>query len=483
MAFKRCFGVMALILSLTSFAQAQTGVLKNTTLDVDEETSVIRLDGVQSLGISVVNSGTYELRFEASADGGVTYVAVGAVDVSDFTRDSSTTGAGTWLFGNQGFTHFRVRVESYSSGAPVVKFARGYGSVTAPLSAGSVSGANDAASATGAAVPASGSYTGINVAGTLRGWTGISLGSHYAGTVAIVDGSGAHITSFGGGTQYAEGATAATITGTAMMMEGAANALVPAQGTAADGLLVNLGANNDITGTLAGSLTHNNAAAAGNRLATLPAIVQNSAPTLTDGRDAALSITTGGAARVILSDAAGAALPVAADVIEDAAETAGGTGPMVLSVRRDTLASSAGSTGDNATFNSNERGALYTQPTGGANGGADGLSYISAGSTEDEHAVKATAGTLYSITVTNTNAAVRYLKCENDTAANTAPGTDTPEFRMAIPGATTGGGFTTSFPVGWSFSTALTCWIVTGAADSDVAEVAANEIMVFYSYR
>lgn len=115
--------------------------------------------------------------------------------------------------------------------------------------------------------------------------------------------------------------------------------------------------------------------------------------------------------------------------------------------------------------------------------GATMLSYISAGATEDEHAVKASAGVLYSIAATNTNAAVRYLKCENDTAANTAPGTDTPEFRLAIPGATAGAGFVAQFPQGAAFSTALTCWLVTGAADSDVAEVAANEIIVFYTFK
>jgi hypothetical protein len=65
-------------------------------------------------------------------------------------------------------------------------------------------------------------------------------------SVAIVDGSGAQITSFGGGTQYTEGDTDATITGTAMMMEGAGNTLLPVQGTTADGILVNLGANNDV---------------------------------------------------------------------------------------------------------------------------------------------------------------------------------------------------------------------------------------------
>lgn len=45
------------------------------------------------------------------------------------------------------------------------------------------------------------------------------LGSNYALKAAIVDGSGNQITSFGGGTQYTEGDTDATIVGTAIMFE------------------------------------------------------------------------------------------------------------------------------------------------------------------------------------------------------------------------------------------------------------------------
>ena len=169
---------------------------------------------------------------------------------------------------------------------------------------------------------------------------------------------------------------------------------------------------------------------------------------------------------------------------EDVGETVSGGLSMVGTVRRDTAASSAGTTGDNATLNTNSLGAVWTQPSAGPTGGATTLSYISAGATEDEHAVCTAACTLYSISVTNTNAAVRYLKCENDTAAGTAPGTDTPELRFAIPGATTGAGNNPSIPaVGMAFSTGLTCWLVTGAADSDVAEVAANEIMVNYGFK
>lgn len=65
--------------------------------------------------------------------------------------------------------------------------------------------------------------------------------------VAVVNPDGTDIAGGGGGTQYTEGDTDATMTGTVMLMEGAGDAVVPAQGTVADGLLVNLGSNNDVT--------------------------------------------------------------------------------------------------------------------------------------------------------------------------------------------------------------------------------------------
>lgn len=51
----------------------------------------------------------------------------------------------------------------------------------------------------------------------------------------------------------------------------------------------------------------------------------------------------------------------ATDVTEDAAETAGGTGPMIMTVRRDVAAASAGTTGDNATANTDALGQLWTR--------------------------------------------------------------------------------------------------------------------------
>lgn len=116
--------------------------------------------------------------------------------------------------------------------------------------------------------------------------------------------------------------------------------------------------------------------------------------------------------------------------------------------------------------------------------GASMYHRISVGTTEDEHEVKASAGRLFSISVTNTNAAARYLRCANQVAASTTPGTTTVWYGMAIPAATTGAGFTVNFgPAGVAFSTGLTCWFVTGAAETDVAEVAANEINANYTYK
>src|SRR6185503_15383510 len=105
---------------------------------------------------------------------------------------------------------------------------------------------------------------------------------------------------------------------------------------------------------------------------------------------------------------------------------------------------------------------------------------ISVGTTEDETQIKATPGVLYSLYVTNINAAARYVKCFNLTAANAAPGTSPVWLSAAVPA---GGAANLVFPQGAAFTVALTCALVTGAVDSDVAEVAANELMWVITYK
>lgn len=105
-----------------------------------------------------------------------------------------------------------------------------FGNLNVNLAAGSISGGNAAAAPTGAAVPVSADYAGVNISGNLVGVTGLALGATTkAPTIAIVDGSGNQITSFGGGIQFADNAgSGATPTGTLSMGWDSANSKIRA---------------------------------------------------------------------------------------------------------------------------------------------------------------------------------------------------------------------------------------------------------------
>jgi hypothetical protein len=99
--------------------------------------------------------------------------------------------------------------------------------------------------------------------------------------------------------------------------------------------------------------------------------------------------------------------------------------------------------------------------------------------TTNATSVSTTANTLlYGYYISNTNAAVRYVKFYNKASAPTV-GTDTPVLVLAIPGS---GAANVSFSAGINFTTGLAFATTTGAADSDTAAVAANEIIVNLVY-
>lgn len=95
--------------------------------------------------------------------------------------------------------------------------------------------------------------------------------------------------------------------------------------------------------------------------------------------------------------------------------------------------------------------------------------------------VKASAGAVGFIYAVNLNAAVRYLKLYNKASSPTV-GTDTPIATLPIPASTTGAGFMLPIPGGVAFTTGISYATTTGAADSDTAAVAANEIFLFLGY-
>lgn len=105
--------------------------------------------------------------------------------------------------------------------------------------------------------------------------------------------------------------------------------------------------------------------------------------------------------------------------------------------------------------------------------------FTNSAATTNATSTKATAGTVWSVVASNINAAARYLKLYNKASAPTV-GTDVPVITIPLPAGsvtTVHGGSN-----GIRFGTGIAWAVTTGAADSDVAAVAASEIKVAISY-
>lgn len=96
--------------------------------------------------------------------------------------------------------------------------------------------------------------------------------------------------------------------------------------------------------------------------------------------------------------------------------------------------------------------------------------------------VKGSAGVLGFLTVSNINAAARYLKVYDKATAPTV-GTDVPKFTFLIPGNTAGAGTNIPLPErGIAFASGIGLALTTGVGDTDTGAVAANEIVVNYGW-
>jgi hypothetical protein len=118
---------------------------------------------------------------------------------------------------------------------------------------------------------------------------------------------------------------------------------------------------------------------------------------------------------------------------------------------------------------------------------ADGLTiFRSLDLDESEEEVKATAGNLYKLRLTNFATRVRYVKLYNATAANTTVGTTTPIDTIPVPAgsSTAPTVITESFGgLGLAFGTALCLAATTGLADNDTGAPAANDVVATAYYK
>lgn len=115
-----------------------------------------------------------------------------------------------------------------------------------------------------------------------------------------------------------------------------------------------------------------------------------------------------------------------------------------------------------------------------------GLSFSSgrviSGASTNATSVKASAGQLYALYVSNINASPRYLKLYNKASSPTV-GSDTPVLTFLIPGNTSGAAGCFEFSNGIAFGTGIALAITTGVADADTGAVAANELVVNVLYK
>lgn len=123
--------------------------------------------------------------------------------------------------------------------------------------------------------------------------------------------------------------------------------------------------------------------------------------------------------------------------------------------------------------------AVSSGPT--ASGGLS-MNTLTSAATTNATVVKASAGQLYDIYLSNINAAPAYVKFYNKATTPTC-NSDTIVQKFIIPGNATGAGAIVSSAMGKAFSSGISYCITTGAANNDNTAVAASEVIVNIGYK
>lgn len=168
--------------------------------------------------------------------------------------------------------------------------------------------------------------------------------------------------------------------------------------------------------------------------------------------------------------------------IDDSAFTPGSSEIVVLGAVADEASTDSVDEGDMGAVRMTLDRKLHTVSNVHTSGGWTPYRKIAAGTSGDATNVKASAGQLGWLHVSNVNAEERYLKFYNSASAPTA-GSGTPVLTFLIPGATTGNGFTINFGAGIEFSSGIGFTLVTGVADSNSTSVTADETVVNLGYK
>lgn len=212
-------------------------------------------------------------------------------------------------------------------------------------------------------------------------------------------------------------------------------------------------------------------------------VVDASLTTLTVGSHA---VTNAGTFAVQESGAALTALQLIDDTVftDDNAFTPATSKVLAVGATADETSPDAVNEGDIGALRMTLERILRTTPTPTSSG--EGLDvFRSLDLDESEEEVKATAGHLYKLRLTNRTTSPLYVKLYNDTAANVIVGTTTPMDTIEVPAnASDHTVLTENFggqPL--KFSTALCLACTTGFADADTGAPAANAMICSAYYK
>jgi hypothetical protein len=292
-------------------------------------------------------------------------------------------------------------------------------------------------------------------------------------------------------------------------------------GNSTDGLLVNLGANNDVTvtsGTVTASAGTNlntsllaleaggNLAAAATSLATLDNCISGSeaqvdvitVPADPFGADADAASATGSISAK-LKFIAGTGIPVTNTVAVSNAGLTELASAIDTEVQCDIVgalpagANAIGKLAANSGVDIGDVDVLSIAagtntignvvPVPATSGGLTIFRHLDLDETDRE--VKPTAGQIYGWTITNFATTTRYIKFVNLTAANTTVGSSAVAMTIPVPGnATDDTTLVQNFGgQGIAFDTAITVYAVTGLADNDTGAPGASDVAVTIFYK
>jgi len=204
-----------------------------------------------------------------------------------------------------------------------------------------------------------------------------------------------------------------------------------------------------------------------------------------DDNGGAITVDNAGTFAVQVDGSALTALQVIDNpvLVDDAAFTPATSSVMMAGFEADEASTDSVDEGDAGAARMTLDRKLIVTPQPHTTGGLSIFRSIDLDETEEE--VKASAGSVYAMWVTNTATSTRFIKFYNATAANVTVGTTTPVITIGIPGNTSddiSGNFGPG-GIGVSFDTAISVAATTGVADNDTGAPGANEVIVNIFYK